>query len=605
MSEKTPKHISQLTNTFEDLISGTIMYGYDSSEHTDKQLPLDLIINKFDKLEGRIYVLEQGLHGTDIVISNFAITPSIGIQTIEHNHVITATFDRDITHDDLILFNLTYGINTIDLINNSGVTFNGNSVTIILTSLQAIALNENVAFAFSIKLSDGSTGTTTPVLYTNVPNVEILTFSMAETHNGGVSNIASNFTISNYNTSSVITAFITDNAESNAISAQITVESDTNIVDFIPVNQLLSSKNFTLTTTQTVGNDIYTDTESYTLIIIEDTYLVTFTTNDDIPESLSSVTIRIYNDNLFTDLRDTITSDISGEGYINLPNGTYYCEYSKLNYTTSTSTITVDGVDINETIELVPNVSITSFTSGVPVAGSTMTTQYTLSPLQKYEDSASIVYTITPAIGSVVVTTKIKATPEDTTYKTLDIDAGWGDGTTIHMLLTSTYNSIDDTEECTVTIGQLPVYYGIVTYDDYLDWATTTIPNMISTLSADDYFFPTIDPVTGEVSDLSKAKEYSVLGSINNPTILWQDGFTSFLEGWDWIAFPTNDYSPYLYYSPMIGTYEPIGNVFHSEVILIGSSNYTIYFTKGNPQNYPNMGTPSNHTNRKFNTVNY
>lgn len=602
MSEKSPKHITDLTGIFDELKDGVIMYGFDPAVNQDKQLPLDLFISRFETIETRLTLLETSTAGTDIVISNFTITPSIGIYSVDHNYVLSATFDRPITHSDLLLFNLTYGVYTLDLIDNPNVIFTSNSVAISHSSLQGIALNENTAFVFTIRLLDGSIGTSNSIIYTNVPKVEILTFDMYETHDGGISSITSNFTISNYNSESSITALISDNAESNSISTTSTLSSNIGLVDFDPVSQLLASKNFTLTVTQSVGSDTIYDTASDTLVIIADEYVVNFVITDDIPEALPLVTIGVYNDVSLLDLRFSTTSDVSGEAAITLPNGTYYMKYTKDDYNEVTTIVEVNSVAVTEEIELVPVVYISSFSASAPVPETTMVTQYTLVPLQKYETAASIVYTITDALGGPVdVVTKTKSSPEDTTYKELPIDARWGNGYTIDMLLTSTYNNQTDTMTLTKTIGTLPVYFGIFEHTDIPDWYTTELSTQIATLVSNNSF-TSVDPV-------GKTREYSLVGTVNNPYIYWQVIFETLFPniGWNWIAFPVDEYDEYLWQYPITasGPYNAMSVEFETFDIVLGSSNYRLYFPKGrivevDGANVVRMGTPTPKVDTKF-----
>ncbi len=119
----------------------------------------------------------------------------------------------------------------------------------------------------------------------------------------------------------------------------------------------------------------FTDLEAKTIFapmekMSEDKYTLSLQVNDT-SGGLSGADVKIKT------VRDNITTTISrkadstGVVTLQLPNGTYSVVVSKLNYTTRVQDVTINGMDISETITLSPSVRYSGFVtvSGAPATG--------------------------------------------------------------------------------------------------------------------------------------------------------------------------------------------------------------------------------------------
>ncbi len=344
MSEKTPKHVSQLNKIFDDFKDGVIMYGFDSEENTDKQFPLNLIINRFENIETQLAALSAIPAGNVLTITSFNIVPSVGI--ISHLNTLVFTIDLGVVilESDIQLVTLSDGTNTL-LIDEYRIS--GTNLIIEDTSYVNITLEETTVYTFNIQLNNLSVGSATQT-FTMYDQVSISNFSTTTSIDPVTKNeeIVITSSLNNYvdNVNNVITGVISSNTDAIAnvdlVFDDSTITSNISLVDYLTSDQIL-----TLTITQTVGDNTWTEYQTFELeksytqislsnlitnrsnVVIGDDYTITFgtTASRTLDSNIVINLVSIVND------LETIVDTKAGDDTVNI----LFTETINLSETTS------------------------------------------------------------------------------------------------------------------------------------------------------------------------------------------------------------------------------------------------------------------------------
>lgn len=290
MSEKSPKHVSDLSGTFDELKAGVIMYGFDPDLNTDKQLPMNLFLSEINDIKYRLDVLEDNVSSALINIENFTISHLAGFNDTLRNLVFTASINPNIMEGNFSILTISYNGTTINLLDPNtlafidGVELVGGVLEIDVPASFETTWTTNTTFTLSIEIDNGSPSEYAEKQFLAIPKITLGTnsiinvFTVNDTEDITIECILGSYTV---NTLNVVTGLITygdglTSSQSIPISSSIdyTYSLDDLLIYLNPTNTVLA----TVTITQTVDSDPI-NTLTFTENLLPAYRPITFTEN--------------------------------------------------------------------------------------------------------------------------------------------------------------------------------------------------------------------------------------------------------------------------------------------------------------------------------------
>ncbi len=267
MSEKSPKHVSDLSGIFTELKAGVIMYGFDPAINADKQLPMNLFLSEINTIKSRLDELEGIAASATINIHDFTISHLAGFNDISRNLVFTASINPNIMEGNFNILTISYDGTIVNLLDPNTLAFiDGVKLTSGVLEIDVPASFEttwttNTTFTLSIEIDNGSPSEYAEKQFLAIPKITLGTnsitnvFTTNDTEDITVKCILGSYTVNALN---VVTGLITYGdgltpSQSIPISSSIdyTYSLEDLLIYLNPTNTVLT----TVTITQTVGSD--------------------------------------------------------------------------------------------------------------------------------------------------------------------------------------------------------------------------------------------------------------------------------------------------------------------------------------------------------------
>ena len=543
----------------------------------------------------RITFNNVSLEGT-IGITQFTVSPTAGLQqSTLRDYNFNILLSESLEPSEISSLVIEYGAISTTLINGgtaiNGVQHDGNEIEIIgdlISNFDDKYLSSTTVFTATLTRSNGQT-TTASATYTSVPLIVVNNNALVTYTTYSDETITSRVTLTQeFDENSSVVAILKEGSTiigylATADNMQFNLELDYELTP--------GTHTFVAYFTQTVGTETYSTTAVMSTTVAATTYTTTFRVRDDLstPEPVETVKAELYYGGMLNSVEYT---NASGYAVFELENGVYTIVFSKDNYATTDSyTFTVSSFAQTYNRTIVPIVSIDTAAATTPVSGETMQITYTLLPDNKYETECTVEYVIINELAVEVTTITKTKSSFPTTYNTLDVDAGWANGYTINITLTTEYNAQSNSVQMTKMVGVLPVYYGVVDKNSVVNPTILTVNEFVDTYLTD--------------LIISESAELAVTNSTNPTIIFATSGLFTPIRGWQWAAFPST-YSQYYYYENLgDNTTNPIGNEFFTVTTLLGSNSYKLYLDKGLGSSGSNMGDNNIKFNIKLSTTAY